>query len=68
MRICDLTKDMRQFVGGGYFITLKELTQFLGRKDAKSVKAKYLIGLPREGTRYFIPDVARVIYEGRNIT
>ena len=67
MRACDLTKEMKQFVGGGSFITLIELTRFLGRKDAKAVKQKYLLGLDRVGTGYFIPDVAKVLFESRRI-
>lgn len=68
VRASDLAKEMRQFVGGAYFITLKELTQYLGRKDEKAVKAKYLIGLNRIDKMYSIAEVAAALIErGRNI-
>lgn len=67
MRACDLTKEMRQFVGGGSFITLIELTRFLGKKDAKSVRQKYLLGLTKIGTGYFIPEVAEVLFQHRKV-
>lgn len=67
MRACDLTKEMKQFVGGGSFITLIELTKFLGRKDPKSVRSKYLLGLTKIGTGYFIPEVAEVLFQHRKV-
>lgn len=68
VRASDLAKEMRQFVGGAYFITLKELTQYLGKKDTKAVKAKYLIGLYRIDKMYSIAEVAEALIEkGRNV-
>lgn len=67
MRACDLTQDMKKFVGGGSFITLVELTRYLNRKDPKAVKQKYLLSLERIGTGYFIPDVAQELFKHRKV-
>lgn len=52
----ELIKDMRHFCGSG-FITRQKLAEYMGIKKPQYVD-KYLIGLPRIGRGYFIPDVA----------
>lgn len=61
----DIEYDLKKYVGGGSFIRPGQLAKYLGQKNAQRVKAKYLDDLPRlEGTTsYFIPDVAKRIYQ-----
>ena len=55
----DLKKAMIQSVDGAKFITLTELTNFLGysQQSKKEVKKRYLSGLTCIDKRYFIPEV-----------
>lgn len=54
----ELVADMKQTVGGGGFITLSGIANYIGVKSHHSVD-KYVIGLDRiNGKYYFIPDVA----------
>lgn len=68
MQKSDVQKKMEQYVGGGSFISLIELTRFLGRKDPKVVKRDFLAGLDRLGTRYFIPDVTAVLISKKGVS
>ena len=60
----DIENDMKASVGGASFITPGQLAQYLGQKNSSRIREKYLKGLFRlEGTKkYFIPEVARAIY------
>lgn len=61
-----LTADLRRSCGGASFITRTELTAYLGYSCPKRVD-KYIKGLERLGTRYFIPDVADRIISQRDV-
>lgn len=61
-----LVKDMKGATGSS-FITLKELTTYLGHKDPQKIRRKYCTGLERVGVSYFIPDVVDRIMEARSI-
>lgn len=61
MKKNEIIKDMQASVGSS-FITRKKLAMYLGRKDPKDVD-KYLMGLDRLGTTYFVPDVAERLME-----
>lgn len=61
----EIQRDMRAFVGGG-FITRTQFAAYMGIKDPRKAKTKFLEGLEKvDGKFYFIPDVARVLYERR---
>ena len=63
----DLVNDMRRYVSGGGFITKKELTEYLGRKDQHYVE-KFVNHLERiDGRLYFIPDVADSLLKFKGI-
>lgn len=68
MRACDLVADMKSYVGGASFINLSELTAYLNKKDVKCVRKKYLVGLPKVGNGYYIPDVAKAIDGSKKVT
>ncbi len=53
-----IKREMQMFVGGGSYITVRELSKFLGQTNDSRVKNRYLRGLERIGKSYFIPDVA----------
>lgn len=61
----DIETDMKKFVGGASFITPGELARYLGEKNTSRVREKYMADAFRiEGTKkYFIPEVARNIYQ-----
>jgi len=61
----DLVRDMKQTTGSS-FITVSELTRYLGKQNQSRVKQKYLKDLDRVGKGYFIPDVAQTIMDDRN--
>lgn len=61
MKKNEIIKDMQSNIGSS-FITRKKLADYLGRKDPKDVD-KYLIGLDRLGTTYFVPDVVERMME-----
>ena len=48
--------EMKQSVGGKSYIKRQELADHMGYKNPHSID-KYLSGLERIGTYYFIPDV-----------
>lgn len=61
----EIQRDMRAFVGGG-FITRTQFAAYMGIKDPRKAKTKFLEGLEKvDGKFYFIPDVARALYERR---
>lgn len=63
----ELVSDMMQAVGGGGFITLSGIQNYLGVKSHHSVE-KYLAGLDRiNGKYYFIPDVADSIMRASGV-
>lgn len=59
----ELVRRMKESVGGADFISLTEFSHYMGIKDPYKVRKKYLSGLERVGTKYFIPDVAGRITE-----
>ena len=59
----ELIRTMRQSVDGASFINHQQLCRFLGIANRERVKKAYLIGLPKVGRMYFIPDVAGRIIE-----
>ena len=64
----DLKKEMIRYVNGGMFITLKELTLFLGYsgQSTKEVKGKFITpDVGKVGKMYFIPDVVQSVMERR---
>lgn len=63
----DLKRAMMQHVNGAAFITVSELCAFLGysKNTHHQVKQKYLYGLEKVGTGYFIPDVVVRIMNAR---
>lgn len=56
-----IADEMEKFTGC-LFITRPQLMKFMGYSTPASVD-KYLFGLKRNGTRFFINDVARKISE-----
>ncbi len=60
----DIEQDMKQFVNGASFITVGQLAKYLGQKNTSRVREKYMRDVFKlEGTKkYFIPEVARSIY------
>ena len=57
----ELISDMKKTIGAS-FITRNELARYMNLKDPASVD-RYLYGLPRLNSRYFIPDVAERMME-----
>ena len=55
----ELTKDMQNFAGAG-FITRTKFAAYMGKTNPRHVD-KYLEGLERIGTNYFIPDVVEAL-------
>lgn len=55
----ELTKDMQKYAGSG-FITRTKLAAYMGKSNPRHVD-KYLAGLERIGTNYFIPDVVEAL-------
>jgi hypothetical protein len=67
MQKTELKRAMSQQVDGAMFITLTELTKFLGMTNKSYVKKQYLDGLERIGKSYFIPEVAERLMEVREV-
>lgn len=60
----ELERSLQKAAKGKGCITCKELCEWLGLSNASRVKTKYLSGLePIAGKKYFIPDVAKNLYE-----
>ena len=61
MTSTDLKRDMMQHVNGASFISLTQLAAFLGysKNSMKEVRSKYVAGLDRIGSGYYIPDVVK---------
>ena len=57
---------MKSVVAPASFITLTELTAYLGYKDKYKVRQKYLLGLNSIGKRFFINDVADELLKHMN--
>lgn len=62
-----IVRRMKQECGGADFITLTQFCQFMGLKDRYKAKSRYLVGLERIDTKYFIPDVVDRILARKNI-
>lgn len=63
----ELVRSLKSAASGAEFITLSELTAYLGYKDKYKVKKKFLYDLdPVAKTKFFIPDVANRILEKLN--
>lgn len=58
----DLIADMRRTTDGSGFITRNELAKYLHLKDPAGAD-RYIHGLPRLSSRYFIGDVADRLME-----
>lgn len=54
--------EMKSSIGGRSYIKRKEVAEHLGHKDPSDID-KYLVGLERIGTMYFVPDVVDSIRE-----
>lgn len=65
MTSTELKKDMMQSVNGASFISLTQLANFLGysKNSMKEVRSKYVAGLERIGSGYYIPDVVTRVIE-----
>lgn len=65
MTSTELKKDMMQSVNGASFISLTQLANFLGysKNSMKEVRSKYVAGLDKIGTGYYIPDVVTRVME-----
>lgn len=65
MTATELKKDMMQSVNGASFISLTQLANFLGysKNSMKEVRSKYVAGLDKIGTGYYIPDVVTRVME-----
>lgn len=60
----DLIRDMKSFTSGASFISVTELTKYLGQSNQTRIKNRYLSGLqPVAGKKYFIPEVAEKVME-----
>lgn len=62
----ELVRSLKSSVDGSSFITLTELTAYLGYKDKYKVRQKYLLGLNSIGKRFFINDVADELLKHMN--
>ena len=61
----ELARDMKSFTSAGV-IKVSELARYLGYKEEKRVKAKFLSDLhPVTAKRYYIPEVAEAILARR---
>lgn len=58
----ELVKDMQNYTGSG-FITRSKFAAYMGKENPRHVD-KYLEGLDRIGTNYFIPDVVDSLLKG----
>ena len=60
----DIENDMKKFTGGASFITITQVTKYLGLSNTRRVRNDYLGDLQKvDNSRYFIPEVARRIYQ-----
>ncbi len=66
----DIENRLSQYCDGASFCTLTQVAGFVGQSNLARVKKRYLLNLPvLEGTKsYFIPDVARNIYNSLDYT
>lgn len=64
----DIKNDLRTLAGGAFFIGTNKIIDYLGysQNSYKDVKGKYLAGLPKVGSKYYIDDVAARIYAKRD--
>jgi len=63
----ELKRELRRFTDGAEFITLKQISAFMGIKDPKGCR-RYVYGLPRISNKYyFIPDVAERLFENAEV-
>ena len=60
-----LIRDMKQAAGGASFITVSQVTNYLGLKNNSRVKKEYLADLDRVGKMYYIPDVCQSLMDKR---
>ena len=70
MTAAEVKKELKEAAGGAMFITLKELTKFVGFAPAstKAVKKRYLKGCVAVGDGYyFIPDIVPNIMAARKV-
>lgn len=60
----DIEQDLKAFVDGASFISVGQLTKYLGQKNTSRVREKYMRDVFKlEGTKkYFIPEVAKSLY------
>ena len=54
----ELEKDLRHFAGGASFITVQQLSKYLGK--SRNTTQRLVESVPAvEGRLYFIPDIAK---------
>lgn len=63
----ELIRDMKQSVGGASFITVTQLSSYLGKSDKTKVQRNYCRDLEKVGNGYFIPDVVTVLMDRRTL-
>lgn len=60
----ELVRDMKSYTGGASFISVTELTKYLGQSNQTRIKNRYLSGLKSvAGKKYYIPEVAEKVLE-----
>ena len=60
----ELENRLREAAGGAMFIKPYEVAQFMGQKKTQNVHKYYRDAFRPEGSKtYFIPDVAKAIFE-----
>lgn len=61
----ELEQDMRTAANGASFITPSQLAKYLGQKNTSRIRDRYMKeAFKIDGTnKYFLPEVARAIYE-----
>lgn len=60
----ELIRDMKAFSGSS-FMSRHQLSKYMGFADPHTVD-KFIRGLPSISKRYFIPDIATVLYENQS--
>lgn len=55
-----IEKDMKRFTGGASFITVQQLSKYLGK--SRNTTQRLVEAVPAvEGRLYFIPDIAKTL-------
>lgn len=59
----DLVRRMKTDCDGSDFISLQQFARYVGLKDPQKAKQRFLKGVPKVGTKYYIPEAAERIVE-----